>query len=168
MLYGPELKCWRESVGLSATGLGHLLGIKTRTIGYWEGFEDPVPPPGVLADISRVVSALENRLAFLRGEIEASSAPIFLAYRTLEDVKDMDPASYRVGVTPISYRALLWANRGGRPIRYLEVPEYRKWLRVGNTPDTLERRALWAQGFEPVNQRNAPEGMRVADGFGSD
>jgi hypothetical protein len=162
-MYGPELKAWRESVGLSATGLGHLLDVKTRTIGYWEGFEDPLPPAGVLEDISKVVSALENRLRILGSQIAATSAPILLAYRTLEDVKAMDPDSYRVGVTPMGYRAVLWANRCGRPLRYLEVPEYVRWLKANGIADSLESRALWAQGFPPINQRNAPNDMLVGD-----
>jgi len=155
-------------VGLSASGLGHLLGIKTRTIGYWLNFESPVPPPGVLEAISQAVFALENRLAFLREQLAQTSAPIFLVYRTLEDIKQFDPDSYRVGLTPEGHRALLWATRKGRPLRYLEAPEYARWLASTGVPDTLESRALWAQGFEPINQRNAPAGMKVADGFGRD
>ena len=162
-MYGPELKAWRESVGLSATGLGHLLGIKTRTINYWDNFETPPPPEGVQALIAEVKAALEARLALLGSQLAATSAPVLLAYRSLECIKDMDPVSYRVGVTPMSYRALLWANRCGRPLRYLEVPEYRRWMADTGVGDSLEARALWAQGFEPINQRNAPAGMRVDD-----
>lgn len=165
-MLGPEIKACRESLGLSASGLGQLLGVRTRTIGYWENFESPPPPPGVLEDISRVLSVLENRLLFLRGEMARTQAPVLLVYRTLEDIKQFDLESYRAGVSAEAYRAAAWGERRGRAIRYLEAPEYARWLRATGTPDSLEGRALWAQSFEPINQRNAPGGMRVADGFG--
>lgn len=114
-----------------------------------------------------MLSTLQNRLLFLQTQIASTDAPVLLAYRTLEDIKDLDLESYRVGVTPEAHRALLWRARGGRPIRYLEVPEYGRWLRATGVADSLESRALWAQGFEPINQRNAPNSMRVADGFGN-
>lgn len=157
MLYGPELKAWRESVGLSAADMSRLLGVKTRTVNYWEAGDDPHFSPELSGDISRAISTLENRLLFLRREIEASSVPVLLAYRSQEDVKVLDPESHLAGVTPEGYRAVLWACRAGKRIRYLEVPEYVRWL--GSTPDSLENRALWAQSFEPTPQRNSPGGQ---------
>lgn len=158
-LHGPELKTWRESVHLAIPDLSRLLGIKGRTIGYWENFEDPLPPEGVLTLISQVKNALEDRLRFLRDKLADTSAPVFLAYRTQEDIELFDPTSHRAGVTPAAYRALLAQTAAGRPIRWLEADHYSRWLHETGAQDTLECRAVWATGFKPICQRNAPGGM---------
>lgn len=162
-MHGPMLKSWLDANGLTPNDLARVLDIKVRTIKYWLNFERPAPPEGVVQLIEQFIATFEARVEYLWQQSAASLAPIFLAYRAPEDLAHFDPESFQAGITPAVYRVILWRARTGRPIRFLEAAEYSRWLSTTGVPDSLESRALWAQGFEPINQRNAPAGMLNED-----
>lgn len=139
--------------------MAHLLGVKTRTLQYWERSDAPTLSAGILGDISRVVFYLDARLQFLRAQLVEARPEFLLAYREPDDLKQLDPDSYAVGVTPEAYQMLLWHVREAlavpMAIRYLEVPDYVRWLK--GRADSLELRDAWAKVTPPAVVRTAPQ-----------
>ncbi|MDH5217470.1 MAG: DUF1870 family protein [Gammaproteobacteria bacterium] len=158
ILNAAELKTIRESLGLTSQWLADQVGVRLRTVQYWESGRNSVPQDveELLQNIDASINQSVSETLKLVSEKEANDL-VLIRYKNDEDLwhyrPDMKPLPATCHASMLSRILLKLKEKNIEcSICYMEPNEYNKWL--GGRKDTEQNRAEWAQTPNTTTKRD--------------